>query len=875
MPKESNIQITKQMIRYSFIGVCLIAFSLLIFWMRTLPIATIVTGDWVNLLGNDPWYSLRQIEQITTAFPSYSWFDPMTRFPFGQSVSWGPLYPIMAAFLCILMGATTRPEMMYAASFLSPLMAAAMVPVMYGLGAKLVDWKTGLVSAGFIAVVSGQYAYRSLFGFVDHHIAETLFSALFCLCFIIALMKIKESKISINNLQSLKNPAVIYPIIAGVAFLLGFYNMTTMIIFGVVVVLFTIIQSVLDHIKEIPIDYIIITNCITFLVVFLGILPFGLQSSDFSLWHYSYGHPLLYGLIIIGSLVIYGFSRWLRVRPWYFFPASLVCLTVVSLVSGLIVIPDLVSGYLGMFSGVFGMGATTLTIQEAMPWQFENAVSVFNWGWILVAGGIIYLLYRIWKQLDAPALFTLIWFALIFLATTRQVRFEYYLAANIALIAALAVGGTFSLGGRDLLRLAGMEKLFNPKEEEEVTLPEVPEEKGKRGKKQVQKNKVHTRPSAHPIKPGLLVVTIIIALLFTWSGATANVTLGSNVGGGMNGDWKAALTWLGANSSDPGVDYYTTYTSQEGENYEYPPGSYGVISWWDYGHWITFVSQRIPVANPFQAGATTAAHFFMETDGEEASSQLDNLGVKYVITDIEMTTGKFWAMTTWHDPVNATDPFQKRMLYQESESSGSFSMVNLQRESYFQTMIQRLHVFDGSETPAGEIIVVQSAPASELGLKTSSYPVITGVQQAQSTAEAQAYIEEFKKTAKTGYNAEILTPEMFVSPTELDALQRFRLVYESPTNVLSGGGDIRYVKIFEFVPGATVQGEGTIEVPIMTNTGRTFTYRQTSKDGVFVLPYPTVAGPDDAVVAVGPYRMVESGEEIVVSYRAVMEGLRI
>jgi Uncharacterized membrane protein, required for N-linked glycosylation len=298
-----------------------------------------------------------------------------------------------------------------------------------------------------------------------------------------------------------------------------------------------------------------------------------------------------------------------------------------------------------------------------------------------------------------------------------------------------------------------------------------------------------------------------------------------------------------------------------------------VISWWDYGHWITFTSQRIPVANPFQAGARTAADFFIETDGEKASAQLDDLGVRYIITDIEMTTGKFWAMTTWHDPVNATAPFQKRMLYEESE--GSYTQVQLQRESYFQTMIQRLHVFDGSAVSPQEILVVQSAPASSLGIGAGSTPVITGIGETKSVDEARAYIAEFEKNAPANHSAEILSPEMFVSSTELDALQRFRLVYESPTNVLSGGGDIRYVKVFEFVSGATVQGEGMIEVPIKTNTGRTFTYRQESRDGVFVLPYPTEAGPDDVVVATGPYRIVETGQEISVPYQAVMEGLRI
>jgi len=878
MPKDLNAILSKKGLRYSFIGVCLLAFSFLTFWLRTLPIPRIVSENWVNLLGNDPWYSLRQIEQMALDFPAYSWFDPMTHFPLGEVIYWGPLFRLLAVILVILAGASTRPEIMYVASFLPPLMAAAMVPVMYGLGAKLVDWKTGLVSAGFIAIVGGQYAYRSLFGFVDHHIGETLFSTLFCLCFIIALLKLKESGVRLTDLSSLKNPVLIYPALAGFAFLLGFYNMTTMVMFGFIVAVYTLAQMILDHARNYQSDYLVLTNCVTFLVVIVGIIPFGLKQTGLGIGSYTPGHILVYSLIIIGTLLLYGISRYLADRPWYFYPGALAGVSVLSLLLGFIIFPTLVGAYINAFTAVFGMQAVVLTVQEAMPWQFENAVSVFSWGWILVAGGIIYVLYRIWKQNDAPALFTLIWFVLIFLATTRQVRFEYYLAANIALMAALAVGGVIQFGGRDLLRFTNLEKFLTPKDQ--AVLPdsplEAPEDGEKKGKKQKQKSqkKSPAPPPASPLRFGLLIVTFAIALLFVYSGATANYSLGSNIGGGMNSDWHAALTWLGENTPDHGVDYYAMYDSPKArDTFEYPPEAYGVLSWWDYGHWITFVSKRIPHANPFQRGATTSAHFFIETDADLASAQLDELGIRYVITDIEMTTGKFWAMTTWYDPVNATAPFQKRMLYEESE--GSYSQVQLQRESYFQTMIQRLHVFDGSAVTPKEILVVQSAPASSLGLSGSSMPVITGIGETKSIDEAHAYIAEFEKNAPAGHKAEILTPEMFVSSTELDALQRFRLVYESPQNVLSGGGDIRYVKIFEFVPGAIFQGEGTIEVPIKTNTGRTFTYRQESRDGVFVLPYPTEAGPNDVVVATGPYRIVDSGREVSVPYQAVMDGLRI
>ncbi len=54
MSRESRFTITNTMLRYGIIGACLGAFSIITFWLRTLPISRIVTDDWVNLLGNDP-----------------------------------------------------------------------------------------------------------------------------------------------------------------------------------------------------------------------------------------------------------------------------------------------------------------------------------------------------------------------------------------------------------------------------------------------------------------------------------------------------------------------------------------------------------------------------------------------------------------------------------------------------------------------------------------------------------------------------------------------------------------------------------------------------------------------------------------------------
>jgi dolichyl-diphosphooligosaccharide--protein glycosyltransferase len=82
------------------------------------------------------------------------------------------------------------------------------------------------------------------------------------------------------------------------------------------------------------------------------------------------------------------------------------------------------------------------------------------------------------------------------------------------------------------------------------------------------------------------------------------------------------------------------------------------------------------------------------------------------------------------------------------------------------------------------------------------------------------------------------------------------------------------VKIFEYVKGARIRGEGIIEVSVVTNTGRTFTYRQASRNGEFVVPYSTTGGMYD-VRATGKYRIVGTGKEFSVTEEAVIQGLAV
>src|SRR4030042_2223596 len=106
-------------------------------WLRLLPMLNMGNTDVLMMVASDdPLYNLRQVEQILANFPNYAWYDPMTFFPTGMSVPWGPLFPTVLALFCLIVGATKRPEIISTGLLIPPLMGVLIVAIMYLVGKR-------------------------------------------------------------------------------------------------------------------------------------------------------------------------------------------------------------------------------------------------------------------------------------------------------------------------------------------------------------------------------------------------------------------------------------------------------------------------------------------------------------------------------------------------------------------------------------------------------------------------------------------------------------------------------------------------------------------------------------------------------------------
>ena len=840
-------------------------FSIFALWLRLLPMLNMGNTDVLMMVASDdPLYNLRQVEQILANFPNYAWYDPMSLFPTGMPVPWGPLFPTIIAVFCLVTGATTRPEIISTGLLIPPLMGTMIVAIMYFVGKTCGDWKTGLLASGFTAIVSGQFFYRSFYGYMDHHIAEVLFSTIFCLLYMYVIFSEKDTKIDLKNISSNKKTLFLSGL-TGIAYLLGLFVMPTMIIFALIVGIFTIIQFVIDVVRGKTSEYLLVINTVIFAIAIIGLLAYGLKDPGVNLIFYSVGHVYAYLALIGGTGFLYGVARFVKEKDWYYYPAVLIGSGIAFSLILFIITPPLYNMFINSFFAFFGQGAVSNTVQEARGWTSDLAWMTFNYGIILMLGGALVMLYHNLRDEHPHQIFALVWSLVMLFSTWQHVRYEYYLAVNVALLSAVCVSFTFEYGWTDIRRLA-------TRMSSEIEDPEFNKggkEEPPRSKKQKKTHKKGSETSQlNYITIAFVIFSVGLGILFAYTSASLSYSNAAGDSIRMNPDWRESLDWMGNNTPETGVNYTTIYNPR---TFQYPPEAYGVMSWWDYGHMITYIAKRIPNANPFQSGVvgpTGSANYFMSISEDEGNQVLDRAKTRYIITDIEMDTGKFWAMATWYNASVAASPYQMNLLTPAQNNPNSYESVLLNTQQYYLTMISRLHNFDGSLTTPTSAYYIEYADPT---ISQVSLPVITGAEAINAT-EAVSRAAEYNLKAPAGYHAAALNPAITLPIETVPALRHYRLVHESPSNVFnSKSNDVKYVKVFEYVKGAHIKGEGIIQVSLISNTGRNFTYRQMSVNGEFIVPYSTTRNPY-GVKTNGKYRVITSGREYDVPESAVMQG---
>jgi dolichyl-diphosphooligosaccharide--protein glycosyltransferase len=861
-------------------------FMVVAFILRIIP--AIVTGDlaFFPVYDTDTWYNLRQIEVMVQNFPRYNWFDPMTAYPAGKMIDWGPLYPFLAAVLCLITGAATRSGIVAAAGFVSPLLAVLMVPVMYWVGKKLGDYTTGLVAAGLISVTSLVYFSFSSYGMIDHHIAEVFFSTLFFLVYLSALAYARQNTVDIKIRTTLPCFCLIAAL-AGIVYFLGLITSTTVILTLLVIAVYTLLQGLADFYRQENSDYLCILNLVLLGVATILLVLFGFKREGISFSNYSVGIVYIHVALMAETIVIRILAELFQKKRAGFF------ISIAGLGAGALVLSRVVPGLRSIshqaMNLLFGVSVYTVGVQETLPWSWANAFETLNVGIILTAGGFLVLGYSLWKKQERELLFLAVWSALMLLITIQHQRFLYYFTVNIALLAAICI--TEPLRWKSTGDLYQRLSVISPGQDSgSEPRPETPSARRKPQKRN------RPDPSAGKERPaGMSLAGICILAICLLTIVHLALSIQQDYQHGMSAqervipdDWIESLEWLNANTPDPGVDYFGQY---EAGTYSVPGESYGIMAVWDAGHWITFFAHRLPITNPFQdnlRGSTGTAAFFLAENESKATGILTAYRGRYVITDSAMAVDRFTNLVPWVSGSVDISRYIKWFLAPDAQDPSYLKKVHRYDDGYFQTMVVRLHNLDGSmtePTTAEYTRYVIRLPTSQESAEATGYSrVITGGKTVTVPAldNSTPIMPEGPELLPTTYAA-LYAGLPYLPLQKVPALHHYRLVHESgqdaPAILFPESGPItlpgiKRVKIFEYVRGARIAGTGVIELPVVTNTGRTFTYRQESVSGEFIVPYSTTGNPYE-VHAAGPYHIIGTTRDIEVSESDVIQGLLV
>lgn len=829
----------------------LMIFGIIMLFIRIIPIYHKIFTDWpgqwgnfVNFAADDAVYHMRLVHNTLHHLPWRIFFDPFTHFPFGNQIHFGPLFTLIIAATALIAGAgNPTPELTnLVAAYIPPIMGALCLIPVYFIARNLSSKTAAIISCFILVFLPGEFLQRSALGFVDHHIAEVLFAASTCAFLIAALARTKKSNLSL--------PATNDAIFAGIFLGLFILVWPAALMFGAIFLLFFITQLLIEHFKHHHAHYLLSLAAPIYLIPIAMVLPYALMNPHLELTYYSLTQPIILitmlALLVFSYLIHLGCKRHQLPRYLYYLLLALVLMLTTFILHRYtakltILIQD---GYKLLFAPTPGMR----TVSEVRPAimthdgkMFTIAILWYSYFWTLPMAltGLGYLAYRTYKNSHPAELFLLIWSMVIIFAACAQCRFNYYLAINVAILA-----GCY--GFYPLLVLLTHLKT--------------------------------TKILLYPLF-SILVILIVDPILM--------LLMDKNIPSGVQitKEQYHSFLWLKEHTPDPqgkivnkNFDYTAGYypiPKDPSLPYQYPKSAYGIMSWWDIGHQLTYIAERIPNANPFQLGIVEknssigAAPFFISTDEKSAVKILDQVGSKYVLID-QKTATNIEGIGIWcHDTKNWTTP-TKINIQLPSKKTGLKALKDSTR--FLQSMINRLFYEDTNnlqhfrlvyESEGDYLVMIRRVIFKPDPQSSSAVLNFKNYHSAQNTAN------DVNKIFWTNQDKTVLAYQA-----------------RPPT---------KKIKIFEKVTGATISGKVPKELAdnskvnltlkLKTKYNRIFTYRQTTRinEGKFelVVPYPTTKMSGDGysydITPIGEYQL-QIGAKIIkvtIPEDAVMRGGKI
>jgi len=706
-----------------------------------LPYDYVFSSVGVRYTSADAYYHMRVVDNLVHNFPFHMTVDPYAVHP-GEtgSVTVGFFIWLIAIPAWLLGGSAEIIDKV--GVFVPAVLGALTIIPVYFIGKEIFGKWAGLLSAGLLAILPGEFLGRSMLGFTDYHIVETLLSSLTVLFLILALKAHNPGK------------RTVWSILSGLTMGLYVFTWSGAPMLAFIVAVFFGIQFIYSYVKGKDLLPLFKTGVLYYGIALIIALSVSADSINLT--------SLAGGLIGVVLCYVFAIGH-LKVPPVKkYYPFTLIAGIFIAVLIFYLVSPDQFDSAVRAF-GVFSTSGTQLTTIEMQPLissSYGNPYAVvwgnYNMSFFIGLIGLLILVVQFLRKCDPEPgrILIIIWSIVILLATLGQRRFGYYLAVNIALLT-----GYVSY----LVLKWGTGKMFK-----------VIKDKAKKASSEERYASV-----ALGVISMLIVLTGVYLpnVAFPAAGDTkppvVSVTTGARYA--PTETWITTLGWIEQNTPEPfenPEDYYKLYD----ENVK---ADYGIMAWWDYGYWITRIGHRVPVVNPSQnaEAITKVAKYLTSTDEDAVKDIPTELDARYLILDPDVALGKYWAILTWA----GVDTKDYMDVYYIPDGDGYYA-AQLYSENYYKSLLVRLYAFEGKGSPAKNIVVIgydiKTDPEGQ------SYNFVTSAEKFETYEEAVSY-----RDSHQAGNYKIVSEEPFQSPVPVDPVENCSYMFKS----------IGQIKVFEFV----------------------------------------------------------------------------
>ncbi|MFC2059863.1 STT3 domain-containing protein, partial [Chloroflexota bacterium] len=279
----SNIQEPKES-RFSpklLAGIILaLLFGIALYLRVSLPYDKVFTGEWIKFTGIDVYYHIRLVDNLVHNFPHYMSIDPYFLYPGATTgeiqirfFDW-----LLASLIWLIgLGSPTEHTVDVVGVYYPAVLGALTVIPVYFIGKVLFNNWAGIASAGLIALLPGEFMGRSILGFADHDVANTLFTTVSILFLLLAINTAKQRQLTFKHINrqdwSVATKPLIYSLLAGI--FLGMYLLMWMgaLLFVFILTVYFIIQFIIDHLKRQSTGYLCLIGIPLFFAALLVFLP--------------------------------------------------------------------------------------------------------------------------------------------------------------------------------------------------------------------------------------------------------------------------------------------------------------------------------------------------------------------------------------------------------------------------------------------------------------------------------------------------------------------------------------------------------------------------------------------------------------------------